>query len=80
MSCNQACALLLSDDGMIFSWGNDHEKYGVLGQEKKYMTQNLKGIDALIEYTIKEVSLGLMHACAIDSLGSLYTWGTGEFG
>ena len=72
-------ALFLSEDGMVYSWGKDPNKRGLLGTKEVYQTTPWP-LSNLINYWIKDFSLGLNHAWAIDKQGKLFTWGYGEQG
>lgn len=73
-------ALFLSDDGTLYSSGVDTKKKGTLGLGEKYEQLNLATIPALSEYKIKTMSICETHACATDSTGKLFTWGTSPNG
>lgn len=73
-------ALFLSEGGIIYSWGKDTNKCGLLGVENSFYHYTPTALSALAEYRIKDFSLGQNHALAIDTNGKLFTWGNGENG
>ena len=81
MSCNNSVAIFLSQDGTLYSYGNDLAKrYGILGLGENYHQSTPTPISALLEHRVKQVSVGLTHACALNNTGCLFTWGTGKKG
>ena len=80
VSCNQSLAILLSDDGCLFSFGRDQDKYGLLGLGEVFEANNPLPMKSLFDHRIKSVSVSFSHACAVTSKGYLYTWGTGKKG
>lgn len=81
VSCNNNIAMLLSEEGTLYTYGDDSvNKYGTLGLGEIYYQSNPYPISSLFDYRIKHVSVGYFHACAINSAGSLFTWGTGKNG
>ncbi|CAI2359903.1 unnamed protein product [Moneuplotes crassus] len=80
IACSGNCALFLSEQGSLYSWGKDEEHLGLLGIENEYHQSTPSAIKALKGIEIKDISLGTTHASAIDSEGKLYTWGYGEGG
>jgi len=75
LACNASVSLLQISDGMLCSWGHDVDETGVLGQGERRKITSPQGIDDLIDYTIRGVSLGPKHACATDMSGRLFLWG-----
>jgi len=80
LSCNESAALFLAQDGTLYSYGADYQKVGILGQGDIYLQNTPQPIKALLDHTITNISVGISHACAINSVGNLFTWGTGEAG
>lgn len=81
LSCNNSLAIFLSDDGTLYSYGDDTaNKNGLLGLGEVYFQANPYPVSALFDYRIKHVSVGYFHACAVNSVGCLFTWGTGRNG
>ena len=66
--CNDSVIHSIADDGLIYSWGNDREKTGILGlgfnynQQKPILNTNFAG------KKIIDMSLSQKHAAAIDSI------------
>lgn len=68
---------MLSNDGMIYSWGKDKNEYGVLGISKGHNEQPIPcPLQSLVDYSIKSVKLSESKAWAIDRKGKLFIWGT----
>lgn len=81
VSCNNSLAIFLSEDGTLYSYGNDSKhKFGILGLGDIYFQANPLPVSTLFDYRIKSVSVGYFHACAVNSVGRLFTWGTGKNG
>ncbi|CAI2361445.1 unnamed protein product [Moneuplotes crassus] len=75
--CNSSCALLLSQDGMVYSWGADINQTGVLGISKGIHDQSTPcPLHKLIDYSIKDIKMTENKAWAIDSKGKLFIWGS----
>ena len=70
--------MVLSNHGMVYSWGFDPEVHGVLGVADLYSTDTPTIISRLSR--IVQISVSTTHAAAIDDQGLLYTWGSCEFG
>lgn len=99
LSCNSSAVLAiagivisfcltLSEDGTLYSWGND-DGTGVLGLGSFKYRPNPTIVDPMTRF--KHVSISSKHASAIDGKsmtkcvkwierGNLYTWGTGKLG
>ena len=62
---------------MVYTWGVDSERMGLLGNEdiSVYERKNPSGVSALVDYTIKHVSVSEKVACALDSQGRVFKWG-----
>ena len=69
----------LSQSGNVYGWGNNN--FGQLGRGS--VTQH-DVVPALIRFPPREVisclSSGALHAAAVSHTGTLYTWGSNEFG
>lgn len=78
--CNINICHVITEEGNVYSWGNDREKYGVLGMGDGYyftspvLNKNFGG------KKIIDLSIGEKHAAAIDDGHSLYSWGTQKYG
>ena len=70
----------ISDDGSIYSCGNDEKHNGILGLNDIYEQKDPIINPFLKDYKIKSLSIWDNHAWAIDSSGKLFTWGTGNNG
>jgi alpha-tubulin suppressor-like RCC1 family protein len=51
MSCGESTCLFLTNDGMVYSWGRDENKTGVMGLGTKFAICKPIGIDHLIDFT-----------------------------
>ena len=81
LSCNNSVAMFLSEDGTVYSYGSDAtHKYGILGLGEIYAQASPYPVGALLDHRIKHVSVGYSHACAVNSGGCLFTWGSGKKG
>lgn len=82
---------LITRDGKLWTWGQNAR--GQLGLIDSASSQQERGtflggvacheprpVQALVEHTIIDVSLGGFHSAAIDSEGKLYTWGDNKRG
>jgi hypothetical protein len=75
-----SCALFLSKDGKIYSWGKDPDNFGILGWENTHYLATPSLLRSLSKHKIVDFSLGAKHVCAIDKDGRLFTWGFGDQG
>ena len=80
VSCNDFVAHFLTEDGMLYSMGNDTKKYGLLGLGAVYHTPQPVLNQSLVDFRISKVAVGLSHTCALTMSGQLYSWGTGQNG
>lgn len=74
-------SLCLSTDGYIFSWGNNED--GQLGNGSNInsnLPQNVITNGVLSYKKIIQVAAGKLHSLAIDSAGSVFSWGYNGFG
>ena len=66
---------------MVFSWGNDTKKKGLLALgENIYLVKTPKLNTFLSSVRITHISLSETHGAAIDRAKCLYTWGDGSYG
>ena len=70
----------ISEDGTVYSSGNDSMRNGILGLDNIYLQSDPVINPYLKDYKIKSLSIWDSHACAVDASGKLYTWGTGRNG
>ena len=81
LACNNNVAMLLSQDGTLYSYGSDlSNKFGILGLGETYIQSNPCPISSLLDHRIQQVALSNSHAAAINSVGHLFTWGTSSQG
>ena len=70
------CAIL--DDGSMHCWGHNHE--GQIGDGTTSDRTNLTRTIVSNHGTVSSASIGIQHACAVMDDGSLYCWGSGQYG
>ena len=81
MACNDFAAFFLSDDGAVYSYGDDTtSKFGILGLGESYLQSKPTPISSLLDYSIKSLCVRYSHACALSTTGFLFIWGTGNKG
>ena len=51
MSCSGHRVLFLTSDGMVYSWGRDESRTGVLGHDQNFEFDRPAGVQNLIEFT-----------------------------
>ena len=77
ISCNSWMAVLISFTGQAFVVGNDPEGFGLLGVPDCFET-SMRVILPGVKST--STSVGLTHVALLDRNGTLYTWGSGNYG
>ena len=77
LSCGKNFTILLSKQGILFSFGNKNI-HGELGHGDFKPRLNPELINKLIEYKEKiiQIECGYKHVLAMSSLGRVYSWGT----
>lgn len=71
--------LALTDEGRVFSWGDG--KYGKLGHGNEKSLKVPKILNGtLCGILIKQISTGQDHSAALSSDGTVYIWGSNQFG
>ncbi len=65
--CNNQVAHSITEDGLVFSWGNDRDKTGILGLGYTYNQPTPLLNTNFANKKIKEISLSEKHAAAVDS-------------
>lgn len=80
VSCGSCHTLALSEDGVVFTWGQDRDGSLGIGNVEYIVVPFV--INYFVENNIKiaSISAGYFHSAAISTDGSLYTWGWGEHG
>lgn len=68
IACNNYVVHAISDEGQVFSWGNDREKLGVLGLGLTYNQQSPILNLNFSNKKIIDISLSEKHAAALDSI------------
>lgn len=72
-----AQTLALSDEGMVFSWGDgDFGKLGRGGSEGCNVPQN---IERLNSYGVIQIECGAQFSLALTKVGEIWTWGKGDY-
>ncbi|MCL2603197.1 MAG: CAP domain-containing protein [Defluviitaleaceae bacterium] len=81
VSAGQDFTLALSNDGYVYSWGND--SFGSLGRGVRPNTaagiQTFSDISVVMDNVI-HIAAGVNHALAVRSDGSLWAWGNNRLG
>lgn len=81
LSCNRIVALFLSEDGTVYSYGDDSKsKLGLLGLGPVLTQLKPTPVRTLFDHRVQSVHTGHSHACALTSSGLLFSWGTGTKG
>ena len=79
--CNNQICHIITDEGLIYSWGNDREKYGVLGLGNNYnIILPTLNTNFYLKKRIIDFSLSEKHCVALDICNNLYSWGYGPYG
>ncbi|XP_076910778.1 PH, RCC1 and FYVE domains-containing protein 1-like [Bidens hawaiensis] len=78
IACGGRHAALVTKQGEIFSWGEEHS--GRIGHGFESDVLHPKLIDSLSNTNIELIACGEYHTCAVTLSGELYTWGEGHFG
>lgn len=73
-------ALCLSEDGKVYSWGNNNN--GELGNGNNINTNNNTPeiIKGLLKHSIRRIGCGAEFSIAISDCGNVYSWGNGKYG
>lgn len=82
VATNGTSALILTDNGKVYSMGDDADMTGILGFKDIHSLSTPRLIPVLSTTSLIQVSIGKTHAAALDSklytgLGVVYTWGSG---
>lgn len=78
VSCNNSIAAFISSSGKIFTFGEDKEKFGLLGIKNCFSL--IKPRELNIDTKAANVHVGFTHVALLSSSGELYTWGSGVYG
>ncbi|CAG9316164.1 unnamed protein product [Blepharisma stoltei] len=78
ISCNDMMGMMINIQGEVFIWGEDSNQSGLFVEPGLFLSENPIKVPQLSE--IVQGSLGKTHAAVIDSMGHLFTWGTGSQG
>ncbi|EAR88273.2 chromosome condensation regulator repeat protein (macronuclear) [Tetrahymena thermophila SB210] len=81
LQANRTVQIALTESGKVYVKGSDRNSTGILGLgEDVQESREFKQIAAFQNKKIKQISLGLNHAAAIDDSDNLYIWGSGSNG
>ena len=78
VSCNNSIAAFISSSGKIFTFGEDKEKFGLLGIKNCFSL--IKPRELNLDTKAANVHVGATHVALLSSSGELYTWGSGVHG
>ncbi|CAG9330821.1 unnamed protein product [Blepharisma stoltei] len=78
IACNDMVGIMISNQGEVFIWGVDSKQSGLFIEPGLYSSEIPVKIPQLEE--IIQGSIGKTHAAVIDSMGHLFTWGSGSQG
>ncbi len=82
VQCGTAFTLVLSTQGLLYSWG--FGKSGSLGLGEKSFTAVPLWIELLYSrekcQNMTDISCGSSHSLSVDSQGNVYSWGNGQGG
>jgi alpha-tubulin suppressor-like RCC1 family protein len=73
-------AQFLSTEGTVYAWGNDIKKRGIMGLGNNFRQQRPYPNSHLFDYMIRNIDVCDSHACAVDTNGRLFVWGSGTNG
>ena len=79
--CNNEICHAITENGLVFSWGNDFYHKGTLGLGDNIFQVNTPVLNKyLSKVRVFDISLSEEHCAAIDYNNYLYTWGVEEHG
>ena len=79
--CNNEICHAITENGLVFSWGNDSYHKGTLGLGDNIYQVNTPVLNKyLSKVRIFDISLSEDHCAATDFNNYLYTWGIEEHG
>ena len=79
--CNNEICHAITENGLIFSWGNDFSHKGTLGLGNNIYQVNIPVLNKILsKVKTFDISLSEEHCAAIDYNNYLYTWGVEEHG
>ncbi|KAK3089327.1 hypothetical protein FSP39_002760 [Pinctada imbricata] len=79
ISCGERHSLLLTQDGAMYSCGNND--YGQLGQKNSSSTTTrFEKVESLTNMTVTQVVVGANHCLALTSAGEVFSWGDNSKG
>ncbi|KAF2191081.1 RCC1/BLIP-II [Zopfia rhizophila CBS 207.26] len=77
VAAGDSCSLALTDEGLVFGWGNFRKNEGVLGFTKDVETARFPiHIDGLKKIT--QIACGTNHVLALDNSNQVWAWGNGQ--
>ena len=75
--CGESHTVALTKEGEVYTWGGG--SLGQLGLGDFYK-QSLPIRVSNLELKVVQISCGKRHSSAVSQDGSLYTWGSNEYG
>ena len=69
--CNNNVIHSISDDGQVYSWGNDRDKYGTLGLGLNYNQQTPILNTNFSNKRIIDISISEKHCAALDGINKI---------
>ena len=78
VACGMYSSACISDDLKLFTWGAGSKgQLGHVDTNDEWLPRLVAGLQGV---QVAQVALGFEHTVALDALGQLYTWGSGELG
>ncbi|CAN1256390.1 PH, RCC1 and FYVE domains-containing protein 1 [Linum perenne] len=77
IACGERHVTLVTRQGEIFSWGEEHGGRLGHGHERNFSRPRL--VEVLAVTNVEFVACGEHHTCAVASSGDLYTWGVSHW-
>eukprot|EP01022_Parablepharisma_sp_SALTPOND_P031032 TRINITY_DN781_c0_g1_i1.p1 TRINITY_DN781_c0_g1~~TRINITY_DN781_c0_g1_i1.p1 ORF type:complete len:860 (+),score=139.28 TRINITY_DN781_c0_g1_i1:5957-8536(+) len=80
ISCGDEHAAFLTNDGLVYTMGNNLNGRLGLGDSKLTHSSVPCLVESFLETHVVNISCGWTHTAAVTDQGTVYTWGLGEFG
>lgn len=78
VACGGHITCALTGAGELYCWGSNRE--GTLGQGDDGSADSADPVRVAPDLTVRQVSVGQGHVCAVDQSGALYCWGRNTLG
>lgn len=78
VACGGRITCALTEAGELFCWGSNRE--GTLGQGDDGGADSAEPVRVAPELSVRQVSVGQGHVCALEESGALYCWGRNTLG